>query len=816
VLNKMKTSSSDYDPTMVQRTLSLIHAPGDVIEIRLPETGPTKVVSGYFDDVSKLLAALKPFAQRANVESIYFTLNQINPALLARSANEFKTYAKLTTSDADVVWRTTLGLDFDPRRPTKISSSDEEHKAALQQAQRCRTWLSAMGWPEPIVGDSGNGGHLAYRIDLPNDGEARDLIKHVLEALDLYHSTEIIVLDLSVFNAARVWKLFGTMARKASNIPARPHRLARILDAPESLSPVTREQLIHVADMAPPQESSHTLTHTAHRNSGRTLDVGDWLQRHGITVRRQKVWKNGTLYELATCPWNAEHANGEARVIQLSSGAIHAGCFHNSCANKSWQDLREQHEPQHRRTSITTTARASHGPLPKSGAKVNPPKPPPDDRRVPVEAPAEASAEREAIREEPPSDEYHCPDNLWIGIYADVAKALNKKSWEIWTGTTAALGAVAQRQIDTHYHGALYGMVYLLLVKPTGLGKAECTNTCRGLLPEEYIARDVIQSGQALAPILAEIIRDKKDRVTDVRPRPAILIMDEWTALLHSAGIANSTIVDTINGLFHRQFPWNVSRSDRAGSGGDLVIKQPTLTICATATVSLLKRCVNEGMIRSGFLNRHLVLPGTNGGWRFYQENLAGINFDTLAGMLNPLRHHTWPQNKKSVWQSYTSEARKRLVSWGEAILEPIMQSTSLDADAMKRLHVYAHILSLLYAWSDRKAVMIERPHVEAAISIITVSKHFLQALLDTPDEADPPPFKRYEIALEQKIMALVQATPGITRREVVRKLAGRTAKSSDINTLISQLIELGRLMQKMGETTAQGGRPSHQRFVVV
>ena len=416
----------------------------------------------------------------------------------------------------------------------------------------------------------------------------------------------------------------------------------------------------------------------------------------------------------------------------------------------------------------------------------------------------ELANETAALQAEPPSDHYPCPDALWIGIYQQVAERLGKRSWEIWVGTTAALGAIAARQIDVKYHGALYGMVYLLLVKPTGLGKSECTNTCRGLLPHDYTVRDAVQSGPALAPILAEITRDTKDRVVQVHPRPAILVIEEWTALLHSAGIANSTLVDTINLLFHRRFPWNVSRSDRAGAGGDLVIKQPTLSICATTTVSLLTHSVNEGMIRSGFLNRHLVLPGTNDGWRFYHQEAAGIDFDHLAGLLDPLRHHDWPR-QGSVWESYTTEARTRLVSWGEAILEPLMQSGSLDAEALKRLHVYAHIISLLYAWSARSPY-IELAHVEAAIAVITISKAFLESLLNAPDDAQPPPIKRYEIALERKILALVQAEPGMIRREVVRKLAGRSAKSADINLLISQLVDLGRLQETRGEST--GGRP--------
>jgi hypothetical protein len=802
---RQQTTRADYDPVMVQRALQLMHTPGDIIEVRMIDVGPLRTVSGYFNDLPQLIKAVDAYAHRPDVEAVYVTLNRINPALLARSANTLKAYTKTTTSDTDVQRRILLGLDFDPKRPAKISSSDDEHVAALHQAQRCATWLSAMGWPAPLRGDSGNGGHLLYRIDLPNSDPAKDLIVRVLQAIDCYHGTDTILVDQTVFNAARIWKLFGTMTRKGSHIPERPHRMARILEAPDVLTVVTREQLQHVADMVPVIEASTPKSHGTGKS--RILDVQAWLQRYGLEVKRDKPWKGGTLYELKVCPWNPEHIDGVAYVIQQPSGAIGAACFHNGCHGKGWPELREQYEPR------ATRPATSHATEPKADRTTH---------RPHVEAihdldDEDAVAEREAIQQERPlHHEYPCPENLWIGVHAEVAKRLNKKSWEIWTGTTAALAAVAERQIDVRYYGSLYGMGYFLLVKPTGLGKGQCTNTCKALLPESYTVRDAVQSGPALAPILAEIERDKKDRVIMVRSRPAILIVEEWTGLIRNMGIANSTLLDTINLLFHRKYPWNVSRSDRAGAGGDLVIPRPTMTICGTTTASMLKHCVSETMIRSGFLNRHLILPGSNGGWTFHEESeqAAGINFDSLTGLLEPFRHHAWPNNEKdNVWLSYDKEARKRMSAWGQETFEPIMNSDSLDAEAMKRLHVYAHILSVLYAWSE-KCLKIEMKHVEATISVINVAKSFLEQLMGEPEEVEPPPFKRYEIAIEQKILTLVREQPGLTRREVVRKLMGRSIKSADVNTAINQLAEIGRLHQKEGGTTERGGRKPLRLYV--
>jgi hypothetical protein len=45
-------------------------------------------------------------------------------------------------------------------------------------------------------------------------------------------------IDASVFNAARIWKLPGTMACKGADMPDRPHRIARLIEVPKELEVV--------------------------------------------------------------------------------------------------------------------------------------------------------------------------------------------------------------------------------------------------------------------------------------------------------------------------------------------------------------------------------------------------------------------------------------------------------------------------------------------------------------------------------------------------------------------------------------------------
>jgi hypothetical protein len=140
---------------------------------------------------------------------------------------------KHLTTDADILRRRWLPLDFDAVRPAGISASEDEHATAEDTARRCAAWLAGQGWPEPIQGDSGNGAHLLYRIDLPNDEAATTLIRDTLTALaDRFDRPEVKI-DRAVFNAARIWKLYGTTAGKGYSVPDRPHRLAQLIEVPK-------------------------------------------------------------------------------------------------------------------------------------------------------------------------------------------------------------------------------------------------------------------------------------------------------------------------------------------------------------------------------------------------------------------------------------------------------------------------------------------------------------------------------------------------------------------------------------------------------
>jgi P4 family phage/plasmid primase-like protien len=328
----------------IKQALNLLFQPGDVIELRCLKTRKG-TISGYFNDFEQLARVAASLS--GNVEAVYVTLNPVNPDLLARSCNQVKPYARETTSDSDITARRWLPLDFDPVRPAGISSTDAEHELALERARQVRDWLRSQGWPEPIFADSGNGAHLLYRVNFSkysNALQGNEFFRQILEAVAFHHAGQGVEVDQKVFNPARIWKLYGTMACKGDNLPDRPHRLARLLEVPEKIEPVPLPLLEKVAAMLPRNE---VLTNEAEgrKSTYDAFDLEAWIREHGLPVVSSAPWNGGRKWILNPCPWNPEHTNKAAYIVQFANGAIAAGCHHNGCRDKDWHALRDLYEP---------------------------------------------------------------------------------------------------------------------------------------------------------------------------------------------------------------------------------------------------------------------------------------------------------------------------------------------------------------------------------------------------------------------------------------------------------------------------------------
>ena len=132
--------------------------------------------------------------------------------------------------DTDIASRRLLLVDIDRSTSKSNPATEQELQAARSTALAIMEFTSQLNWAEPKMMMSGNGYHLYYRLpDLPNTQETTRLIEQTLKNLARKFNTDSIEVDTSVFNASRITKVPGTIARKGTASSNRPYRQAVIV-----------------------------------------------------------------------------------------------------------------------------------------------------------------------------------------------------------------------------------------------------------------------------------------------------------------------------------------------------------------------------------------------------------------------------------------------------------------------------------------------------------------------------------------------------------------------------------------------------------
>ena len=325
------------DKEAMLAALALLFEPSDIVELRALHKGRKRTDAGYFNgahwhDLVEHAAMLN-----AKGAAVYVTLNRLDPQLHSRYYNRVKDFAEATATDANITRRRWLLLDFDPKRPKGTSATEDQLEAAKFAARGCYQHLKARGWPAPIVAESGNGMHLLYPLELPNDAGTRDLLKSVLVGLAARFDTAMVELDKSVFNAGRITKLYGTIATKGDNTPIAPWRLSRLVTTPPRGAVVTQDQLR--AELLSSNQDNDSAAATTARPT-KSFDLLDFMERLGIPFD-QDQHEGRERFRLNHCPFNSGHGRGEAAIFRHATGRLGFRCQHTSCADKGWQEVRE-------------------------------------------------------------------------------------------------------------------------------------------------------------------------------------------------------------------------------------------------------------------------------------------------------------------------------------------------------------------------------------------------------------------------------------------------------------------------------------------
>jgi hypothetical protein len=348
------------DGTEIKRALDLLFDTEQVIELRALKT-IHGTVSGYYRDHEKLARDAAKISVHPSVPAVYVTLQALTPTK-ARD-----TYAKnvaTTSADKDIAQYRWLMCDCDPVRPSGVSSTDAEKVAAREVAENVRDyfeWLNgcnADGYAS-VLADSGNGFHVLLRLHLDVSDTTRDLVKSVLAALSLKFSTDACKVDTTVFNPARICKLYGTVSRKGEDTAERPHRTARLIDTPEKLEVVPVEVLQRIAAAVPASKPKVVGAAIASEDvEAKCQKMEQFLAKAGVAHRQRMEYGAGSFkWQLEQCVFNPEHRAPDSFCFVQQSGAVGWKCSHDSCAKNGWHEFRAALKPRTGKFSFQVAAK---------------------------------------------------------------------------------------------------------------------------------------------------------------------------------------------------------------------------------------------------------------------------------------------------------------------------------------------------------------------------------------------------------------------------------------------------------------------------
>lgn len=320
----------------IRYTFELLKEENELIEVRA--ITPRTNYSGYFKSVDLLVSQIS----KINAGNVYFVLNKISDACYSRDQHDcFIEKAKNTTSDNDIVTRQWFLVDVDPKRATGVSSSDDEKNAAKKVVNNVFAYLRDLGFSEPIICDSGNGFHLLYRINIDNTDQNKMLLQKMLQVLDMYFSTPKADIDKTVFNAARITKLYGTDSKKGNSTIERPHRESCVLRSPKEIKETPYNLLLKLSQQLPEKEKKSFENNYGNDN----FDIDTFISKNNIEIYKTIDFNGGKKHLLSECIFDSNHKNGDAAIFILNDGSIGYKCFHNSCSQYTWKDVRLKYEP---------------------------------------------------------------------------------------------------------------------------------------------------------------------------------------------------------------------------------------------------------------------------------------------------------------------------------------------------------------------------------------------------------------------------------------------------------------------------------------
>lgn len=317
--------------------------------------------------------------------TLFTTLNRLK----VEPTNKFGAEA---VRDADVSHYSRIFIDVDTVRPDFRPANDQEIAGARDIVKSIIRYLETRGFKSPVIGFSGNGWHLQYRVNVEVSRETTAWLKVLLIHLDQLFSRQYTAkVDRKVYNPARLCRAYGVLNRKGSSAyQSRPYRKSGVImpveyafndfqvvvdlikgqdyqgqyqDIVDQMTAPLRKDLVSVE----PLTGDYI---TGGEGDFSTLDVVEWFKALGLYLFHIKDGMHAVV-----CPWAHEHTSYSATstvIYEPNTGWAGFDCKHDHCDGRQITDVFELLEYPHkfcRKNYVHKSSRISLSPCNRSSKK---------------------------------------------------------------------------------------------------------------------------------------------------------------------------------------------------------------------------------------------------------------------------------------------------------------------------------------------------------------------------------------------------------------------------------------------------------------
>lgn len=776
----------------IQSALTLFGSPGQVQEIRALKRDGSGAVS-FYSACTKTAAewAARRDQQDKVFKGIYLVLNPFAPRESGRHDSN-------ATKGADILRRWLIPIDADPVKPAgQDNATDQEKAGAFIVANNAYKGLIQGGFVGLTFGDSGNGYHSTIPTDLPSDEQTEQAIKQLFARLESRYGTAGAHIDQRLFDASRILKLPGTVARKGVSTTHRPHRPAGILIRPESITPDMRRTNSELLMSLLKQTTTVTTTTPAltpislERFDASFNPSAHYDDADNLAIRVAAF--------LTAMPESIEGQNGSGRLwavcMPLVEGfalspadALAAMPPWNARCQPPWSDKELVHALTNASKKAGTGANPIGYLLSSSGTTM-----------TTISTPAATVTATESISQAQ-ADTWPKPISQ-AGFIGPIGEFILRVTAGSEADPSAALvaalvryGCRIGRTARLRIGGSdIFPNEYALLVGPTSSGRKGTTSNYSKILfsqadeqrpdfndPIAGYDTSGLSSGQGL--IFA--VRDAAGDDHGVDEKRLMVVEPELAKILAGCRGAESTLSATI-----RDF-WDSGTAAILNKNTPVKATGASVSILAMVTPSELQATTTHADTFNGFLNRFLIvccrrpglvaMPPTVAPSQFLDQRHA-IRLALESRLILPDNEIRFDDDAAAFW---VSDAYPRLESARHGAAEALL--------ARGAGHVLR--LSVTFAVSENCHEIGVR-HIQAALAVWFYVERSVKYLFgDSTGDAKA-----------DHILHELRAIPGGMTRLELHALTGRHYKSSDFNRIRSLLLQ-ARLI--LVTTSPTAGRP--------